>query len=86
MALAVTDVPVDAILTILLVRPLRIIAYMTHVYMASCTIFQDSAQRVRTIVLPNQYCPIIVWENQGWFLGDVILWGTITPSWFTITN
>jgi len=31
LALAVTDVPVDTILTTLSVHPLRIIAYTTHV-------------------------------------------------------
>ena len=46
-ALAVTDVPVNAILTILSVRPLRIIAYTTRVQ--SLWLLQDSAQRVRTI-------------------------------------
>jgi len=23
------------------------------------------------LVLPNQYCPIVVWEKWGWFLGDI---------------
>ena len=23
-----------------------------------------------SLVVPNQYCPIIIWENWGWFLGD----------------
>ena len=26
----------------------------------------------------SQYCLIVVWENQDWFLGDFILW--ITPT------
>ena len=32
------------------------------------------------LVLSNQYCPIIVWENWGWFSGDFTTWATPT-SW-----
>ena len=35
-----------------------------------------------------QYYPIIIWENWGWFSGDVISWATCTPFlsllWTTI--
>ena len=33
------------------------------------------------LALPNQYGLIVVRENQGWFLGDIILWATPTPLW-----
>ena len=33
------------------------------------------------LVLPNQYCLIVVRENGGWFLGDIISWATPTPLW-----
>ena len=31
-------------------------------------------------VIPNQYCLIVVWENWGWLLDDIISWATPTPS------
>ena len=41
------------------------------------------------LVLPNQYCPIVVWENWGWFSGDLTSWATPTSSssllWTMIT-
>ena len=33
------------------------------------------------LVLPNQYCLIVVRENWGWILGDTISWSTPTPLW-----
>jgi len=40
------------------------------------------------LVLPSQKCPIVVWENWGWFSGDFTLWATPTSSssllWTTI--
>ena len=30
------------------------------------------------LVLPNQYCPIVVWEIWGWFSGDFTSWATPT--------
>ena len=33
------------------------------------------------LVLPHQYCLIVVRENRGWFLGDIISWATPTPLW-----
>jgi len=35
------------------------------------------------LVLPNQYCPIIIWENWGWFSGDFTLLATPT-SWLSL--
>jgi len=34
-------------------------------------------------VLLNQYCPINVWENWSWFLGDFTSWATPT-SWSSL--
>ena len=31
----------------------------------------------------NQYCPIIIWENCGWFSGDATSWATPT-SWSSL--
>jgi len=31
------------------------------------------------LVLPNQYCPIIIWESWGWFLSSIISWAIPTP-------
>ena len=36
------------------------------------------------LVLSNQYHPIVVWKNWGWFLGGIILWATPTPSSFLL--
>ena len=33
------------------------------------------------LVLPNQYCLIVVREIEVGFLGDVISWATPTPLW-----
>ena len=33
------------------------------------------------LVLPCQYCLIVVRENWGWFLGDFISWAMTTPLW-----
>ena len=30
------------------------------------------------LILPNWYCPIIFWENLGWFLGDFTSWAVPT--------
>ena len=32
----------------------------------------------KSLFLPNQFCPIIVWENWGWYLGCIISW--VTPT------
>jgi len=80
----VTDVLVDAILTTLSACPLRIIAYTTRVqslwsYMASRTIFQDSAQRVRIIVQHKISAIILSWiftTNRGEFLTSIQLIST----------
>ena len=33
------------------------------------------------LVSPHQYCLIVVRENRGWFLGDIISWAMHTPLW-----
>jgi len=32
------------------------------------------------LVLPNQYCPIIIWESEAGFLGDIMSWAMPTLS------
>ena len=32
------------------------------------------------LILLNQYYPIVIWENWGWFLGDFTSWPT-PASW-----
>ena len=43
--------------------------------------FQVDLKVCLGLVLPHQYCPIVVRENRGWFLGDVISWATPTALW-----
>jgi len=33
------------------------------------------------LVLPNQYCHIVVWEKWGWFLGDISSRAMPKPWW-----
>ena len=37
-------------------------------------------------VLPNQYFPIIDWENWRWFLGEFVLWAMPTTVWTQLWN
>ena len=43
--------------------------------------FQVNLKACLGLIFPNQYCLIVIRENQGWFLGDVISWATPTPFW-----
>jgi len=36
--------------------------------------FQVDLKARLGLVLPNQYCPIVVWESWDWFLGDFTSW------------
>ena len=41
------------------------------------------------LVLPNQYCPIVVWKSWGWYLGDAMSWTASTSSsllWTTVVQ
>ena len=90
-ALAVTDVPVNAILTTLSAHPLRIIVYMTRVqslwsYMASRTIFQESAQRVRTTVSTTVHVHMY-WSSTWFKLNDLQSIQTcLFPFWLRIRS
>jgi len=45
--------------------------------------FQVNLKACLGLVIPNQYCPIVIWENWGWFLSDFILWAMPT-SWLSL--
>jgi len=45
--------------------------------------FQVNLKACLGLVLSNQYCPIVGWENWGWFLGCLIQWATPTP-WMSL--
>jgi len=40
--------------------------------------FQIDLKGCLDLFLPNQYYPIVVWENWGWFSGDFTLWAMPT--------
>jgi len=39
-------------------------------------LFESILDWSESLVLPNQYCPIVVWKNWGWFLGGFTSWAT----------
>ena len=67
----------------------QLVSYVAEnsiIFFNSMEIFESISGRSESLFglsLPNQYCPIIVWENLGWFSGDFTLWAMPT-SWSSL--
>ena len=46
-------------------------------FLKNCSNFLKAIWKIG---LSNQYCPVPIWENWGWFFGYVVLWAMPTPS------